>query len=426
MGTPFERVNVIVVDGVGCGESEDAQEMFPEDQGSNSLLNASRVQPFDALSLQRMGLEHVPGAEGLKVVSSVPRDEVVGAYGALAPTFPEKGSPEGHQALMGHLVEEPYLVFDKTGIPEDVIALVEASVKEVTGREAIAIRNPGTDDISGTKFINLPEIGDRHHESSDRSNPLYVPTYASSDSLVQIALNQAIVPQVDIEAIGQEVRRRINDAGLRIGRVIMRPFVGDETPNFERVSSDRKDYGVDPDGPTLINHLTDAGVPVHSIGKAADMLNYSGFPKGSLNKLKSDEERVAEVLRRIKEEPQAGFGFVNLVGTDELFGHRRNPKGYVDHVGLMAKTIVEIKRCMGNSDLLIVTSDHGCDPTHEAHTNHTRENTPVLAYSPRMSSAVELGIRGSYADVAATVAEIFGVQNKLQHGESFLKELLAA
>lgn len=426
MGKPFDRINVMVVDGVGCGESKDAKETFPEDQGANSLVNTSRVKRIDAPGLQGMGLEFIPGSEGIQVVSRVSRDQVQGAFGALEPTFPGKGSPEGHQALMGQLVEEPYLVFDRTGIPKDVIELVEASVRTVTGRSAEAIRYPGTDDISGTIFINQPGIGDRHYESRDPSQKLWVPTYASSDSVVQVALHQEVVPQSQIEGVGMELRQRLNQEGFRVGRVIMRPFVGSGDPEFTRVSSDRRDYGMDPDKPTLVNHLAEAGIPVHSVGKASDMLNHSGFSPERKFKLKSDQERIAEVHRRIREEAQDAFGFINLVGTDELYGHRRNPEGYADHIALMDETIRQILKCMGEKDLLIVTADHGCDPTHEAHTNHTRERAILLAGSPRIKRPINLGQRKSFADVAATIAENYGIRDKVENGQSFLPELLAA
>lgn len=426
---PFNRVNVVVVDGVGCGAAHDARTKFPKDVGSNSLAHASLVEKIDAPALQEMGLEYIPGLEEMQTVSHVDLLKVRGAYGSLNPTYTGKGSPEGHQALMGHIVTVPYLTFDETRIPDDVIALVEASVHAVTGRDAKAIRYPGTDDVSGTKFIETPGIGDRHLTSLDPQNILYVPTYASSDSLVQIALHQSVVPQELIEQIGKELRRKIDEAGLRIGRVIMRPFIGDGPtgPNkFTRVGKDRRDYGVDPDGPTLIDYLSKAGIKVRSVGKAADMLNKRGFLKENCEKLKTDDQRINRVFDLIRTEIEPVLIFTNLISTDEDFGHRRDPRGYVLHIKAMDRVIQEIKAAMTDRDLLIVTSDHGCDPTWGAHTNHTFEEVLMAAYSPRMRGRRNLGRRASFADVAATVAENFGIRDRLKNGESFLQELLAA
>ena len=462
MNRPFETIAVAIIDGVGCGEADDCEKTYPKDRGANSLTHASLVEPINAPALQSMGLHLIPGLIGLETKTRIQPEHVRGAYGALEPTFAGKGSPEGHQALMGWEVQEPYLYFDKDGFPTVLIAAIEQELARLLHRPVEVIRYPGTDDVSGHKFINDPRIGKVHLESGvtlssvegrhpsvpwfdsahhDTLHPLKLPIYTSSDSVIQIAIHQDVLSQATIEEIGHTVREKVcNALGFRVGRVIMRPFIG--TPgNFERVSADRRDYASDPDGPTVIDHLTNASVPVYGIGKAADMLNRHGFPDGSIEKGKDDMERM-EILRQwmqvnapLPNPPTLGEGkliFANLNATDELYGHRRKPKEYVEHINMIDRTIGTIMHTMNNRTLLIITSDHGNDPTHttrmdgslKPHTNHTRERVPLLVYSPQMLKHIALGIRQTYADIAATIGENFGLQETFGHGKSFLKEIV--
>ncbi len=417
----FNRVAVVVVDGVGCGEAEDASSAYPEDKGTNSLRNAATRRTIDAPALEEMGLGEIPGLEGIHLARTVVRERVHGAFGALEPTFAGNGSPEGHQAIMGHVVTNPYQVFNKERIPPDIERLVEDAVTAVTGRAAIVIRYPETDDISGTVFIDHSEIGPRHFTSKDHSEPLYVPIYASSDSLIQIALHQEVIPQSKIEAIGQEVRRLLTERGYRIARVIMRPFTG-KPGNFKRVSPDRRDYGVDPDSETVIDQLVRADVPVHGIGKAVAMFNQRGFVQGRSRKLGSDQDRIGAV-RDFFSSSEGGLLLANLVDTDEAFGHRRDAKGYIGHINGISRVVEEVMSAMGTRDLLMITSDHGNDPTHMSHTNHTRELVPLLVGGPAIQRPIALGIRLTFADVAETIGEIFELSDRPPVGKSFLQEL---
>lgn len=422
----FESVSLVVLDGVGCGSARDTVEDYPEDILCNSLKNAAfeaamRGIWLESKALQSMGLKRIENLQEMAV--AYPVQDVQGAFGSLEPTFAGNGSPEGHQSLAGLVTAEPYLLFNKTGIPDNIIRGIEDTVATIVGRPVKVIRFPGTDDINGVKFIQHPDIGLTHYNSKDPANgQLLLPVYASSDSLVQIAIHQDVLDQATIERIGQAVRQWLDENNQRVCRVIMRPFTG-EPGKFERVSADRRDYAMNPDGPTLIDHLTEAGVPVSAIGKIDSMFNGQGFPKGRSAKLHDDDERVQETLARIKR-GEPGLTFTNLVGTDELFGHPRKPVEYIQHIMRMEGVLGEMLEAMNDNQLLIVTSDHGNDPTQRAHTNHTRERVPLLAAGPRIKKPVELGIRTTYADVAATLAENFGVQNKMPHGKSFLRELV--
>ncbi len=424
---PFRHIRVTIIDGVGCGPAANRMDRYPDDVNANSLLNASQHEPLDAPALLSLGLARVPGLENMRLAR---RGDIYvrGAFGALTPTFAGNGSPEGHQALMGNIVREPYMLFNtEEGFPPLVIDLVETTVADVMGRSAQIVRYPGTDDVNGVKFINHPGIGDVHYASREGEGPLIVPIYASSDSLIQVALHQGVVPQEQIEQIGKALRAAVDKKGFRIGRIIMRPFTGGpDAGSFTRVSSDRKDYGVDPDGPTVVDHLAEIGVPVYGVGKAASMLNNYGFEAGNIRKLGDDEERLQAIVDTIasQSEHTVSFSLDNIIGTDELYGHPRKPIEYMRHIGMVDRYIAQGMSYMKPTDLWIFTSDHGNDPTQDKHTNHTNERTFVVVYHRGMHVPVNLGVRNSFADVAATVADNFGIEDRVPSGTSFLRELL--
>lgn len=420
----FDRVRVTIIDGAGCGEAEARKASYPQDTGVNSILHASIAKPLDIPTLSSLGLHLVPGLEPLHILPSKKSFSVVGAYGAAIPRHIGNGSPEGHQALMGYNITKPYLYFDKTGFPSHIVELVKTIASEVLKRPTYIVRHPGTDDINGVKFINHPDIGEVHYQSHKGGGPLAILIYTSSDSLIQIALHQEVVPQTQIEEIGKKVRAAVDKLNLRIARVIVRPFIGGpRAGQFKRVSADRKDYGVDPDGPTLIDYLKDANIPVYGIGKAASMLNYHGFIMENVRKLGSDEERLEAILTDLSENTAPHFSFDNLIGTDELWGHTRKPVEYSAHISMIDKYVARGLQMMGPRDLWILTADHGNDPTQKLHTNHTNENVPVMAYSPAIKKPVNLGLRNSFTDIAATVAENFGLGNIFEGSKSFLTEL---
>jgi phosphopentomutase len=426
MKPEFSRVAVVVVDGLGAGEAHDTGSGYPEDRGANSLVNASRVRPLETRGLQSMGIEHIPGMKDLQVKNRYSLDRVFAAFGALEPSHKGNGSPEGHQALMGSIVRRPFDFFDKTGFPKDLVADVEKAVSEVLGRPVEAIRYPGTDDISGTVFINHPSIGQPHLLSKHQS-VFKLPIYASSDSLIQIALHRGVVNQEMIETIGKAVRETASRSRYKIARIIMRPFRGpDAMGEFIRISEARRDYGVNPDHKALPELLNEKGIPVHGIGKAPDMLNHKGFDKANCAKYSNDDERARALLEFFHRDTryEDAFAFVNLIETDEKYGHRRNPAGYMDHLNWLGDRIFRINQEMDQAHLLIITSDHGCDPTWEAHTNHTRERVPLLVTSPVLPKEVtQLGVRNSFADIAKTVAQNYGVASKMRQGKSFMDAL---
>lgn len=435
MNQPFERVALVVLDGVGCGEAEDAKAEFAHDVGANSLVHASNVEPLDARTLLEMGLAQIPGLEDLSVTRHAERECMRGAFGALKPTFAGNGSPEGHHALMGLRVTDPFIYFTDTGIPPDVIRDIAEVATEVIGRPVKVVQYPGgNDNISGTDFIEHPAVGNRIYASRNPDGPAVIGVYTSSDSLVQIAMHQDVTPQSVIKAVGRAVRDRVLVGQYaRVSRAIMRPFAG-KPGSFRRIDADRVDFSLNPDGLTLIDHLAAARVPIAGLGKAGEMFNDQGFPAGSVRKMENDMARLNAVLHWMRDPAAGGLLLANLKYTDEKYGHRRLPREYILHIIAVAEILKAVRDTMTKRDLLIVTSDHGNDPTHRVctdnpnrkHTNHTRENVPVLAFTPRLQGLVELGVRETYADVAVTIGENFGVAGKLHEGTSFLRQLLAA
>lgn len=445
---PFNHIRVTILDSVGCGFAWNRARDYlrdidiydrskPENRYKpitpvNTLVNASKFQAVNAPALEQLGITRLPDLKNLNIIRH-PDVEVIGACGELKPNHIDNGSPAGHQALMGHLVDIPYMYFDKKpGFPPEIVDLVKETVSKVLKREVEIIRYPGKDDVSGVPFINTPSIGERHVASAKSDGPIAIPIYASSDSLIQIALHEDVVPYDKILEIGQAVRDAVNQKGYRIARIIMRPFENDPDHKdgpFKRIKKHRKDFGMDPDGPTLLNHLADAGIPIDGYGKAASMFNFSGFPEKNVIFSIDGEDKMRGIVADFSKtsSPDPLFSLDNITEFDEEKGHRNKPKEYIEYLNMIAKYIAQGMLAMKDNapdDLWIITADHGNDPAKQKHNNHTNEKVPLFVYSPKMKKAVYLGVRGSFADVAKTIAENYGLADKIKSGKSFLKDLL--
>lgn len=305
----------------------------------------------------------------------------------------------GHWEIMGLRIDTPFRVFPD-GFPDELIARIE----EHTGRKVI-----GNKPASGTEIID--ELGGEQL----KTGALIV--YTSADSVLQIAAHEEIVPLQELYAICEYCREITREDPYMLGRIIARPFIG-KPGAFERTSN-RHDYALKPFGRTVMNELQDAGLDVIALGKINDIYDGEGVTRTVRTKSNADG---MDQLIKVLDESFKGLSFLNLVDFDAVYGHRRDPQGYGQALEEYDARLPEVLEKLSGDDLLIITADHGNDPTYRG-TDHTREYVPLLVYSPRFKNGgQELPLRSTFADIGATVADNFGVKLP-EHGTSFLNEL---
>ncbi len=391
----FRRAIVIVLDSVGIGELPDAD--VYGDRGSNTLGNIARRVPLRVPTLRSLGLDRVValGALGGAPAIAAPQS----AVGRMAEASAGKDSVTGHWEMMGVVLDRPFPVFPR-GFSAEV--LQEFSAK--TGRAVI-----GNKAASGTAIID--ELGPEHM----RTGALIV--YTSADSVFQIAAHEAIVPVPELYR-ACEVAYKLVGEGLGVGRVIARPFVG--APGHFTRTSNRHDYALPPPAETLLDRLKSAGLPVVAIGKIEDL--FAGHGVTAAFHTASDAEGMDCVERQMLAVDQ-GLIFVNLVDFDSQFGHRNDVGGYAANLEGFDARLASLLPRLKQSDLLMVTADHGNDPTTPS-TDHSREYVPLLVAGARVRAGADLGTRRTFADLGQTLADLFGVA-PLAHGKSFLHEITA-
>ena len=386
----FSRVLLIVLDSVGIGELPDAARYG--DEGSDTLGNiASRVE-LSLPNLAQLGLGNIRPLRGIPAVASPD-----GAFGRMAESSPGKDSVTGHWEIAGVVLDAPFPTFPR-GFPRAVIEDFERAI----GRETL-----GNEVASGTEII--ARLGDAHVASG---RPI---VYTSADSVFQIAAHESVVPVPELYRMCEAAYRLVVD-GLGVGRVIARPFVG-ASGAYVRTSN-RHDYARPSPRPTLLDVLTEAGVPVSSVGKVADLFAGRGITRS--RPTSSDAAGVEAVLEVLRDRTR-GLIFANLVDFDTQFGHRNDIQGYAANLENFDSRLPEIIDALAEDDLLILTADHGNDPTTPS-TDHSREYVPVLATGRRVRRGLDLGTRATFADVGQTVAQVFGV-GPLAHGTAFLDSL---
>ena len=385
----FERISLIVLDSVGIGELPDAEQFG--DLGAHTLGHiAEKVSGFALPHLQQMGIGNIAEIQGIPPVTS-PESY----YGKMAEVSVGKDTMTGHWELMGLRISTPFKVFPD-GFPEALISQFE----QETGRKVI-----GNKPASGTEILD--ELG----EEQMKTGAWIV--YTSADSVFQLAAHEDIIPLDELYRACEIARRLTMQDEFAVGRVIARPYLG--TPGAFKRTPNRHDYAVKPPAPTVMNQLKDAGWDVIAIGKINDIFDGEGVTQATSTKSNLDGiQKTIDVLGTSFK----GLAFTNLVDFDSLYGHRRDPEGYGKALEEFDAYVPQLKAGLGPKDLLILTADHGNDPVH-AGTDHTREYVPVLLYSPSFQSPVSLGIRGTFADLGATIAENFGVE-PTKNGESFL------
>ncbi|HZP47398.1 MAG TPA: phosphopentomutase [Vicinamibacterales bacterium] len=398
--SPFTRAIVIVMDSVGVGELPDAA--VYGDEGSNTVGNIAKQVPLRVPTLRALGLDKLVdlGTEWGRSgdgVDSVPTPSPNGAFGRMAEASAGKDSVTGHWELMGIVLDKAFPTFPN-GFSQDVI---ERFARE-TGRGVL-----GNKAASGTAIID--ELGPEHL----RTGKLIV--YTSADSVFQIAAHEQTVPLPELYR-ACEIAYRIVGEGLGVGRVIARPFVG--APGRFTRTTNRRDYALPPYGETLLDRAKAAGLAVIAIGKIEDLFAGRGITRATHTR--SDDDGMDEVDREMAQVDR-GLIFANLVDFDTQYGHRNDVAGYARNLERFDARLASLLPRLRERDLLIVTADHGNDPTTPS-TDHAREYVPLFAFGPRVRRNVDLGTRRTFADVGQTLAEVFGL-GSLAHGVSFLEQL---
>jgi phosphopentomutase len=388
-----ERFIVIVLDGVGVGALPDADEYG--DMGSNSLANtAQAVGGLDLPNMEKMGLGNLTNILGVP-----PREKTLGAYGKMTEISAGKDSVTGHWELMGVYSRTPMPTYPD-GFPPEVMEPFKAR----TGYGVLANRP-----ASGTEIIK--ELGEAHL----RTGKLIV--YTSADSVFQIAAHEDIVPVEELYRVCR-IAREILRGKHAVGRVIARPFRG-EPGSFWRTER-RHDFPLLPPRPTVMNKLLDAGYDVAAVGKIDDLFGNSGI---SLNKhTTNNADSIAALLDFLPQDFQ-GLLLANLIEYDMIYGHRNDPQGYAGALKYFDDQIPEIVRAMRPTDVGVIVADHGVDPTTES-TDHSREYVPLLVFGAPVKPSVDLGVRETFADLAATIAENFDLEPP-EVGLSFLRAIRA-
>jgi phosphopentomutase len=402
----FRRAIVIVMDSVGAGELPDAGTYG--DEGSDTLGNIAKQVPLRLPTLRSLGLARVANiglapdarsAKGLPERTHLPERTLSAgrAYGRMAEASPGKDSVTGHWEMMGIVLDRPFPTFPD-GFPPDVIA----GFSRQTGRGVL-----GNHVASGTQIID--DLGPEHL----RTGALIV--YTSADSVFQIAAHEEVVP-IDELYRACEAAYRLVVQGLGVGRVIARPFVG--TPGAFRRTANRRDYAMPPTGETLLDRLSAASHPVVAIGKIEDLFAGQGITD-AVHTASDDEgmDRVNEQMDAV----DRGLIFTNLVDFDTLYGHRNDVAGYAANLERFDARLASLLPRLRDDDLLVITADHGNDPTTPS-TDHAREYVPLLVAGRRVRAGVDLGTRRTFADLGQTLADMFGV-GRLKHGTSFLKAI---
>ena len=392
----YKRVFVIVMDSVGTGAAHDAAKF--DDVGSDTLGHVGEYYKgaLKLPNLSKLGISNLRDTpiEGVPVA-----DPAIGDYGKMEEISAGKDSMDGHWEMMGLPVMKPLSTFPN-GFPQEIVDKLE----KFSGRKVI-VNKP----YSGTEVIH--DYGERQMETGE------LILYTSGDSVMQIAAHEDVIPVEELYKICEYARTLVNGPEYTVGRIIARPYVGPDKDHFTRTAN-RHDFSLKPIGETDMDRLRAAGYDVIGVGKINDIFSGEGIDKGYHNESNMDGmDHVDEVMKQ----DFTGFCFTNLVDFDAMYGHRRNPKGFGQALMDFDKRLGKVLDEMKPDDLLMVTADHGYDPGFKG-TDHTRENVPLLVYSPSMNKSNQsLGLRKTFSDLGATILENFNVEPV--KGTSFYKEI---
>ncbi len=390
----MKRVILIVLDGVGVGSLPDAKRFG--DEGAATLPNiAQELGGLDLPHLQSLGLGNITPILGVAT-----NDNPLAATGKMNEISASKDSISGHWEIAGL---SPKLKFDF--FPEGFSDEIIAKFVRLSGVPGVLLNKP----YSGTEAI--AHYGEEHLKSK---KPI---VYTSADSVFQIACHEEVYSPTELYTMCQIAREQVFDSNTCIGRIIARPFLGNDASSFYRTGN-RKDFAISPTGKTVLDYLKSAGKAVVGIGKIEDLFNKQGLTK--IDHTKSNQEGIASTIEHIKNFKEEGLIFTNLVDFDSKWGHRNLPREFATGLSYFDQQLPAILNSLQEEDILILTADHGCDPTFPG-TDHTREYTPLLVVGARVLPQ-DLGVRCSFADIGATIADYFALETNLL-GDSFLKEI---
>lgn len=389
----MKRCILIVLDSLGVGELPDAS--IYKDEGSNTLLNIYKeCNGLNIPNLKKLGIGAI---KGLELIGK--EDNIIASYGKAAEKSKGKDTTTGHWEMAGVIFNKPLNTYPK-GFSKEIIE----EFKEKSKINGIL----GNVVASGTEIIM--KLGEEHIKTG------YPIIYTSADSVFQIAAHEDIIPLDKLYSMC-EVAREILVGDNIVGRVIARPFSG-SVNNFKRTSN-RKDYALDPFNKTMLDYIEESGMSVLGVGKIEDIYNKKGITQAIHTKNNMDGvDKTLEYMDKIKE----GLIFTNLVDFDMLYGHRNDPKGYGKSIEEFDIRLEEIISKLSPEDILILTADHGCDPTTEG-TDHSREYIPILVYGAEVRKNVEIPTRESFADIGKTILEYLNIENDLV-GRSFLRKII--
>ncbi len=385
----MKNIIAIVLDGVGIGELPDSEKYG--DKGSSTLTNISEyTNGLNLPNLEKMGLGNITFIKGVPEVQNP-----IASYGKMSEVSIGKDSTTGHWELGGLNIDKQFPLFPN-GFPEEIVN----KFLSLTGYSAILGNKPA----SGTEIIK--ELGDEHVKTG---NPI---VYTSGDSVFQIAAHEEVIPLNRLYEICEIARYEVMVGKDAVGRIIARPFIG-TTGNYTRTTN-RKDFSLDPPTDTILDVLSKSGINTVAIGKINDLFNYQGITKQV--KSKSNNQGVEEILKHSKSEKNSLI-FTNLVDFDVYYGHRNDPIGFKQALENFDNRLPEILETLDDTDLLMITADHGNDPTSTS-TDHSREYVPILLYQ-KGKKGKDLGTRETFSDFAQTIAHFYEINNSL-NGKSML------
>lgn len=387
----MKRVFLIVLDSVGIGEMPDAS--LYGDAGSNTILAASRNENFSMPNMQKMGFFNID-----RVHCGDKANNPTAAFARMTEVSKGKDTTIGHWEIAGIQSEKPLPTYPN-GFPEEVIEEFE----RLTGRRVICNKT-----YSGTEVIR--DYGRKHVETG----ALIV--YTSADSVFQIAAHEGVVPIEDLYRYC-EIARNLLVGEHGVGRVIARPFVGDY-PDYKRTSN-RHDFSLQPPKTTMLDQLLKNNFDVIAVGKINDI--FAGKGISDFVRTKNNDDGMDKTFEIAKKKFN-GLCFVNLVDFDMLYGHRNNVEGYAKALSAFDSQLPTLISELGDDDILMITADHGCDPSTES-TDHSREYTPLVIFGKNIKQGVNLGTRETFSDIAATILDYFGIEQETA-GTSFLREVL--